>query len=76
VPELDTFVDLLAKESGVYGARLSGGGFGGAVMAMTTASFSAMQADDVATAWAQTHAGQSASVFHVQTGPGARVLEF
>lgn len=35
-PELDTLVELLSEEPEVYGARLSGGGFGGAVMALTS----------------------------------------
>ncbi len=33
--ELDELVELLVPLPGVYGARLSGGGFGGAVMALT-----------------------------------------
>lgn len=34
--ELDALVELLSREPEVYGARLSGGGFGGAVMALTS----------------------------------------
>ena len=34
-PELDFLVEMLLPLPGVYGARLSGGGFGGAVMALT-----------------------------------------
>ena len=38
-PELDFLVDSLEPEKGVYGARLTGGGFGGAVMALTSDAF-------------------------------------
>ena len=38
-PELDFLVGALEPERGVYGARLTGGGFGGAVMALTSAEF-------------------------------------
>lgn len=34
VPELDTLVDLLQKHPGVFGARLTGAGFGGACVAL------------------------------------------
>jgi galactokinase len=48
LPELDFLVDLLDKEEEVYGARLTGGGFGGAVLAWTTNRFSEKQADSIA----------------------------
>ena len=35
-PELDALVELLSRQPGVLGARLCGGGFGGAVMALTS----------------------------------------
>ncbi|MFI3291115.1 MAG: galactokinase [Opitutales bacterium] len=37
--ELDYFVEKLTALENVYGARLSGGGFGGSVLAMTNANF-------------------------------------
>ncbi len=37
VPGLDTLVSLLQQTSGVYGARLTGAGFGGACVALTVA---------------------------------------
>jgi galactokinase len=37
--ELDFLVDGLEVERGVYGARLTGGGFGGAAMALTSDAF-------------------------------------
>jgi galactokinase len=33
-PELDLLVDLAIKQKGCLGARLSGGGFGGAIVAL------------------------------------------
>ena len=35
VPEIDTLVELCMKHSPVYGARLTGGGFGGSIVALT-----------------------------------------
>jgi galactokinase len=35
IPEIDILVELALKEDGVYGARLTGGGFGGSIIAMT-----------------------------------------
>ncbi len=37
IPELDFLVDTLQKTRGIIGARLTGGGFGGAVMAWVSA---------------------------------------
>ena len=38
-PELDFLVDRLEAEKGVFGARLTGGGFGGAVIALASEEF-------------------------------------
>ncbi len=46
-PELDFLVDGLVGLPGVYGARLTGGGFGGAVMALTNPEFTAATAEPV-----------------------------
>ncbi len=35
IPEIDTLVDLCIKDPQVYGARLTGGGFGGSIVAIT-----------------------------------------
>jgi galactokinase len=34
VPEIDRLVDLASERAEVYGARLTGGGFGGAIVAL------------------------------------------
>ncbi len=33
-PELDALVEIACAQEGVYGARLTGGGFGGAIVAL------------------------------------------
>jgi galactokinase len=73
-PELDFLVDHLIKLPGVYGARLTGGGFGGAVMALTTPDFSAEIAQPVTAAYAKQF-GHEPVVFTARTGPGAGVVK-
>ena len=72
-PELDFLVDRLEATPGVYGARLTGGGFGGAVMALTNSQFGSATAQTVAAAYAQQF-GSAPDVLHMQTGPGAELL--
>jgi len=73
-PELDYLVDRLVKLPGVYGARLTGGGFGGAVMALTTPEFNAAVAQPVTDAYTKQF-NHEPVVFTTRTGPGARVLK-
>lgn len=73
IPELDTLVELLKLQPTVYGARLTGGGFGGAVMALTGPAFGQAQADVIAAAFAAQH-GIQPSIFHTRAGDGARLL--
>lgn len=72
-PELDTLAALLEKQPNVYGARLTGGGFGGAVMAITDGDFGQPHADVIAAGYKAEH-GLDASIFHTQAGDGARLL--
>jgi len=72
-PELDFLVDQLTAAPHVHGARLSGGGFGGAVMALTTPEFAEGQAAAVAAAYAAKF-GSRPDVLRAETGDGA-VLE-
>ncbi len=72
-PELDFLVDMLAAAPGVYGARLTGGGFGGAVMALAGAGFGASEAEAVAAAYAAKY-GARPDVLPMGVGPGATVL--
>jgi galactokinase len=71
--ELDFLVDTLVASSGVYGARLTGGGFGGAVMALAGAGFGTVQAEAVAAAYA-TKFGARPDILPMNTGDGAAVL--
>jgi galactokinase len=71
--ELDFLVDTLAGAANVYGARLTGGGFGGAVMALTSSSFGDVQAKGVADAYEKKY-GARPDVLHMRTGEGAQRL--
>jgi galactokinase len=71
--ELDFLVDQLVRAPRVFGARLTGGGFGGAVMALTAADFSAEDAQGVAEAYAARF-GAAPDILHTQTGDGAALL--
>lgn len=72
-PELDLLVDVLVATPHVYGARLTGGGFGGAVMAMTSAQFDRPEADKIAATYARSF-GPRPAVLHAQTGDGAELI--
>jgi len=68
--ELDFLVETLVTMPEVYGARLTGGGFGGAAMALTTEKFDDAAARSVAEAYAKKF-GATPDVLHAQTGDGA-----
>ncbi len=69
-PALDHLVDLLERHPQVYGARLTGGGFGGAVMALTRAAFTEADAAAVVQAYAARH-GRAPDTLHLQAADGA-----
>jgi len=71
--ELDFLVDTLEQAPHVYGTRLTGGGFGGAVMALTDKAFSQEKARMVADAYAKKF-GARPDILHMRTGDGAAVL--
>lgn len=73
IPQLDTIVELLKEQPNVYGARLTGGGFGGAVMALTDGDFNYAHADVVTAEYEAAH-GLHPSVFHTRAGDGAKLL--
>lgn len=72
-PELDFLVDALVATPEVYGARLTGGGFGGAVMAMTSGKFGEQHAAAIADAYAKKF-GARPDILHAQTGAGAEIV--
>jgi len=59
-PELDHLVDLARKQRGVLGARLTGGGFGGAIVALCRKASAYQTARDLASAAVQTFVGRPA----------------
>lgn len=71
--ELDFLVDTLSTTAHVFGARLTGGGFGGAVMALTGPSFGFAQAQVVADAYEKKY-GARPDILHMLTGQGAEQL--
>jgi len=71
--ELDFLVDTLVATPHVFGARLTGGGFGGAVMALTSEKFGEAEAASVAKAYAEKY-GARPDVLHAQTGDGAALI--
>ncbi len=73
IPELDFLVDCLGQAPNVWGARLTGGGFGGAVMAVTNQQFDQAAAQAIAQRY-QEKFGHAATVFHTTTGHGANIL--
>ena len=71
--ELDFLVDALTATPNVHGARLTGGGFGGAVMAFTGGGFNAGSAEKVAAQYLKKF-GVQPDVLHCVTGNGAEVI--
>jgi galactokinase len=61
IPEIDLLVDLARKESDVFGARLTGGGFGGSIVIIARAGSERGVADRVTRAYAR-QSGQQPAV--------------
>ncbi len=74
-PELDFLVASLQGVPHVYGARLTGGGFGGAVMAFTDEPFGPEDADAVARRYNDAF-GHTPSVITCRTADGGRVARY
>jgi galactokinase len=72
IPELDTLVELLIAQEGILGARLTGGGFGGAVMALADERFSEQRARAVSEQYSQRHK-ESAAYDRFRVGGGASI---
>ena len=73
VPELDLVVDVAARH-GAVGARMTGGGFGGAAIALIDAAAAEEVADAVVRAFAE-HGHREPSAFVVTPSAGAGRLE-
>ena len=72
-PELDLLVDILKETPKVYGARLSGGGFGGAVMALVASDFSNVEAESVADKYKSSF-GEAPKFFECRAADGAKII--
>jgi galactokinase len=71
--ELDFLVSELAQFKEVFGARLTGGGFGGAVMAWTSARFTQEDAETVGARY-ESRFGSATRILHCLSGDGAKVV--
>ena len=53
IPEIDLIVELARSDSDIYGARLTGGGFGGSVVMLARAGAGRTVAERIASAYAK-----------------------
>jgi galactokinase len=72
-PELDFLVDTLTTSKNIHGARLTGGGFGGAVMALTDGQFGLTEAQKIVDAYEKRFRARP-DVLHCRTAAGAEVI--
>jgi galactokinase len=72
-PELDFLVNALAGSQGVHGARLTGGGFGGAVLAVTGPGFGEGDAASVGAKY-ELRFGTRPELLHLLSCDGARLF--
>jgi galactokinase len=69
-PELDLLVELARKIPGILGARLTGGGFGGAIVALCDREKADAAARELQSAYRQ-QTGIQSDMFACEIGPGA-----
>ena len=72
--ELDFLVDKLELEKGVFGARLTGGGFGGAAMALTSDAFGQENVERISEAYL-VRFGTKPEILHARTDDGAALVK-
>jgi galactokinase len=73
-PELDTLVEVACSVEAVYGARMTGGGFGGCVIALVRPE----AAEQLAAAWKAAYRerhGRECTIFRVKAADGAGPVE-
>ena len=73
-PELDYLADTLNQHPSVHGARLTGGGFGGAVMAWTSPDFNEANASEITRPYEEQF-NREAKWYRFQPSDGARPLD-
>lgn len=69
-PELDALVEIACAQEGVFGARLTGGGFGGAIVALVEKARIETIAAAVETGYAE-RTGHQGAAYACQIGDGA-----
>jgi len=72
--ELDLMVELANRQPGVYGARMTGGGFGGATINLVDAEHATAFAETVAKGY-QKETGIAAAVYICMPADGASLVE-
>ena len=72
-PELDLLVELATAERGVYGARMTGGGFGGCVIVLVETDQLEAVADSISDQY-EDRIGWAPGCYRVQAGAGARQI--
>lgn len=70
IPELDMLVEIAAGCQGVYGSRLSGGGFGGATVSIVNAELFEQIAAQVEAEYKR-RSGIDCEIYHCVAAPGA-----
>ena len=73
-PELDAAVELAAATDGVYGARMTGGGFGGSAVALV-AGDALHRAERSMRAAVSDRVGADATVFSCRPSDGVKILD-
>jgi len=73
-PELDFLVSQLCAKESVFGARLSGAGWGGAAVALTSPAFTSVDAEQVVDAY-ETNFEARPGWWTTTIGPGAMIHE-
>jgi galactokinase len=71
--ELDLLVDISMEQAGVLGARLTGAGFGGCVVALVMAVVAERERDAIVR-WYRRSTGRDAAAYVCTPGPGATIL--
>ena len=73
VPEIEVLVEAARAQPGTLGARLTGAGWGGCIVALVEQSAAASFGEAVAEAYHR-QTGRVARVFHCVPGPGAGLV--
>lgn len=73
-PELDVLVEIACAQPGVYGARLTGGGFGGAIVALAEATRLDAVAPAVESEY-QRRTGNTGTAYRCAISDGAHALQ-